>query len=119
MLAKLISSDIEINCSKPFSHTSSNSLDIEEEVAKQINTLKPFDMEPRMVIPQKHFVSEKQNKCEEEINLAPQNRIGNIDLCKCGYECKPMATFAETFCLFVRLNPEREHLTIQLLWATA
>ena len=58
-LAKLISSDIKKNCSKPFSHTSSNSLDIEEEVTKQINTLKPFDMEPRKVIPQKHFVSEK------------------------------------------------------------
>ena len=67
------------NCSKSFSDASSNSLDIEEEVTKQINTLKPFDMEPRKAIPKKHFVSEKENNCEEEINLTPQDRIGNID----------------------------------------
>ena len=93
------------NCSKSFSDSSSNSSDIEEEVTKQINMLKPFDMEPRNAIPQKHFVSEKENNCEEEINLAPQDRIGNIDQCKCGYECKPMATFVESLCLLVRLKP--------------
>ena len=32
-------------CSKSFSDAS-NSSDIEEEIIKQINTLKPFDMEP-------------------------------------------------------------------------
>ena len=48
---------------------------------KQINTLKPFDMEPRKAIRKKHFVLEEQNNCEEEINLTPQDRIGNTDWC--------------------------------------
>ena len=32
----------------------------------------------------KPFVSEEENNCVEEINLTPQDRIGNIDWCKCG-----------------------------------
>ena len=66
------------NCSKSFSNAS-NSSDIEEEVIKQINTLKPFYMEPRNAIPKKLFVSEEQNNCEEEINLTPLDRTGNIN----------------------------------------
>ena len=42
----------------------------------------------------KTFVPEEENNCEVEINLTPQDRIANIDWCKCGCECKPMATFA-------------------------
>ena len=38
-------------------------------------------MEPCKVIPKKPFV------LEEEINLTPQDRIGNIDGCKCVCEC--------------------------------
>ena len=41
---------------------SSNS-DIKEEIVKQINMLKPFDVEPRKDIPKKHFVSEEENNC--------------------------------------------------------
>ena len=52
-------------------------------------------MESRKDIPKKIFVSEEENNCKEEINLTPQDRIGNID-CKLGCECKPMATFAES-----------------------
>ena len=48
-------------------------------------------MESSKAIPKKPF------NCEEEINLTPQDRIGNISWCKCGYECKPMATVAEHF----------------------
>ena len=55
------------NCSKSFSDSSSNSSDIEEEVTKQINMLKPFDMEPRNAIPQKHFVSEKENTVKKKL----------------------------------------------------
>ena len=40
-------------------------------------------MEPRKVIPEKHFVSEEENNCEEEVNLTPEDRIGNSDWCKC------------------------------------
>ena len=36
----------EKNCSKSFSDAS-NSSDIEEDIIKQINTPKPFNMEPR------------------------------------------------------------------------
>ena len=36
-------------------------------------------MEPRKAIPKKYFVSEKENTCEEEINLTRQDRISNID----------------------------------------
>ena len=50
--------------------------------AIQISTLKPFNMETRKAIPKKHFVSEEENNCEEETNLAPQDRIRNW--CKCG-----------------------------------
>ena len=69
--------------------------------ATQINTLKLFDMEPRKDISRKHFVSEEENNSEEEINLAPQDRIGNVDWCKCGCRYKPMATFAESFYLLL------------------
>ena len=62
-------------------------------------------MEHRKAIPRKHFVSEEENNCEEEINLTPHDRIGNIDLYKCGCEGKSMATFAESFCLLLRLKP--------------
>ena len=46
---------MEKNCSKSFSDASSDSSDIEEEVTKQVITLKPFDMEPRKAIPKKKF----------------------------------------------------------------
>ena len=68
------------NCSKSFSDVR-NSSDIEEEIIKQINMLKPFGMEPPKAIPKKLFVSEEENNCKEEINLTLQNRIGNIDWC--------------------------------------
>ena len=91
------------NCSKSFSDAS-NSSDIEEEIIKQINTLKPFGMESHTAIPKKHFLSEEENNCEEEINLTPQDGISNIDWCKCQCECKLMATFADSFCLLLRLK---------------
>ena len=69
---------MEKNCSKSFSDAR-NSSDIKEEVIKQTNTLKSFYVEPRKAIPKKYFVSEEQNNCEEEINLTPKDRIGNID----------------------------------------
>ena len=46
-----------------------------------------------------------ENNGEEEINLTPQDRIGNIDQCECGRECTPIATFAETLCPLVQLKP--------------
>ena len=49
----------------------------------------------------KHFVLEKINNCEEEINSKPQERIANIDLCRCGCKCKPMATFGKSFFLLL------------------
>ena len=36
-------------------------------------------MEPRNAIPKKLFVLEEQNNCEEEINLTPLDRTGNIN----------------------------------------
>ena len=66
--AKLLGRDMEKNCSKSFSDAI-NSSGIEEEIIKQINRLKPLDMEPRKDIPKKQFVSEKGNKCDEEIDL--------------------------------------------------
>ena len=89
--------------SKSFSDAS-NSSDINKDIIKQINRLKPFNMEPCKAIPMKCFVSEEENTCEEEINLTPQERIGNADWYKCGCECKLMATFAESFCLFLWLK---------------
>ena len=71
---------MEKNCSKSFSDVS-NSSDIEQEIIKQINTLKPFNIEPRKAIPNKSFVSEEENNCEEKINLTLQDRIVNIDWC--------------------------------------
>ena len=32
-------------------------------------------------VQKKHFVSEEENNCEEEINSKPQDRISNIDWC--------------------------------------
>ena len=68
--------------------------------------LKPFDMDPRKAIAKKHFVLEEKNNCEEEINLTPQDRIGNSDCCKCECECKLLATFAESFCLLFWLKSQ-------------
>ena len=69
---------MEKNCSKSFSDAS-NSSDIEEEIIKEITTLKPFDMESCKAIIKKHFVSEAESNCEQEINLTQQDRIGKID----------------------------------------
>ena len=90
---------------KTFSDTSISS-DIEEEITKQISTLKPFDMEPCKAIPKKYFLLVEEIRCKEEINLTPQDRIGNIDWCKYGCECKSIATFAENFCLLLRLKSQ-------------
>ena len=56
---------MEKNCPKSFSDASDSS-DIEEEIIKQINALKPLDMEPRKAVAKKYFVSEEENNCEEE-----------------------------------------------------
>ena len=47
---------MEKNCSKSFSDASNSSDIIEEEIIKQLNTPKPFDMDPRKAITKKHFV---------------------------------------------------------------
>ena len=62
-------------------------------------------METRKAITKKHFVSEKENNCEEEINLRPQDRPSNIDQCKCGCEYNTTATIAKSLCLLVWLKP--------------
>ena len=82
--------------SKSFSDAN-NTSDIEEEIIKQINSVKPFDMEPCKAIPKKPFVPEKENNCEEENNLTPQDRIGNID-------CANVNVSANYFCSFFRLK---------------
>ena len=103
-MPKLISSDTEEKIyTKSFSDAS-NSSDIKEKVVKQINILKLFDMEPYKAISKKHFVSEEENNCKEGTNLTPQDRIGNIDWCKCGCKFKPMTRLAESFCLLLRLK---------------
>ena len=91
---------MEKKCSKSF-FDASHSSDIEDKIIKKINTLKPFDMEARKTVPKKQFVLEEGNNCEEEISLAPQDRIGNINWRKCVCECKSVVTFAESFCLFL------------------
>ena len=58
-LTKLISS-MDKKLLKMF-FDASNSSDIEEEIMKQISTLKLFDREPREAIPKKSFVSEEEN----------------------------------------------------------
>ena len=69
---------MEKNCSKSFSDAS-NSSDIEEEIIKEMTTLKPFDMESRKAITKKHFVSEAESNCEQEINLTQQDRTSKTD----------------------------------------
>ena len=59
-------------------------------------------MERRKAIPKKRFVSEEENNGEEEINLTSQDRIDNINWCKCRCECEPMVTFTESFLLLPR-----------------
>ena len=44
-------------------------------------------MECRKAIPKKRFVSEEENNGEEEINLTSQDRIDNINWCRCRCEC--------------------------------
>ena len=55
-------------------------------------------------VQKKYFESKEEKGCGEEINLTPQDRIANIDWCKCRCEYKPMATFAESFCLLLQLK---------------
>ena len=61
-------------------------------------------MEPCKAIPNKPFLLKKENNCEEEIKVTPQDWIGNTDWWKS--ECKLMVTFAESFCLLVRLKSQ-------------
>ena len=61
-------------------------------------------MKPHKAIPGKTFVSKEENKCKEEFDLIPPDRIGNIDWGKCGCEYKLKATFAESFCLLFWLK---------------
>ena len=63
-------------------------------------------MKPCKGILKKCFVQEEENNCEEEINLTLQERIGNINWCKCGCECKPMVIFAESFYLLLLLKSQ-------------
>ena len=80
--------------SKSFSDAN-NSSDIEEEIIKEIKMLKPFNMVPCKAIPEKPFISEEENNCKE-INLTPQDRIGNINWCKYSYvNVNYKVTFAE------------------------
>ena len=69
---------MERECSKSFSDASDSS-NTEEEIIKQINILKPLNMEPCKAVPKKPFVSEEETNCEGEINLTPQDKIGNIN----------------------------------------
>ena len=55
-------------------------------------------------VQKKHFISEEENYCVEEINLRPQDRIANIDWCKCACEWETMATLAENFYLLLQLK---------------
>ena len=55
-------------------------------------------------VQKKHFISEEENYCVEEINLRPQDRIANIDWCKFACEWETMATLTESFCLLLRLK---------------
>ena len=99
--------DIERKCLNKLAKLRSSEPFIHLQIIIQINTLKLFDTEPCKAIPKKNFVSEEANNCEEKINLAPQDRIGNIDWCICRCECKLMATFAESFCLLLGINHRR------------
>ena len=94
---------MERECSKSFSDASDSS-NTEKEIIKQINMLKPFNMEPCKAVPKKLFVSEEESNCEGEISLTPQDKIGNINWWKCGCDCKLMLIFAESFCLLFRLK---------------
>ena len=69
---------MERECSKSFSDASDSS-NTEKEIIKQINMLKPFNMEPCKAVPKKLFVSEEESNCEGEISLTPQDKIGNIN----------------------------------------
>ena len=60
-------------------------------------------MEPCKAITKKHFVSEEESN-RDEVTLTPQDRISNIDWCECGYECKPIIAFVESFNLLLRLK---------------
>ena len=57
---------METNCLK--SSDTSNFSDIEEKIIKK---MKPFWNQSK-TITKKHFVSEEENNCEEEIDLTPQ-----------------------------------------------
>ena len=96
-LTKLKCSDMEKDYSNFFLMTATLQI-LKKRLLNKKNTLKPFDMELRKAIPKKLFVSEEENNCQEELNLTPQDKIGNIDWCKCEYECKLMAIFGESFC---------------------
>ena len=69
--------------------------DIEEELATKINTLVPFDMEPRKKIDDKNF---ELGADSFEDHLLTTNRIGNIKWCKCGERCQAMKTEEESLC---------------------
>ena len=77
-------------------------------------------MKPLKTILKKPFVWEERDNCDEETNLKPQYKIGNIDWCKCVCECKLIAAFAKNFCLLLRLKSQSARgASCHLAFATA
>ena len=79
----------------------------EIEICTMVN-LKPYDMEPRRKCEhgEVEFTSQSNSSSDNETE---QERIGNIDWCDCGKNCRAMETHTESLCC-QDTNEIQEHL---------
>ena len=63
--------------------------DFSENEIADLNSLKPFEFEPKKTIEDTNFSGSDD---EEEGMEDKVKRIGNSECCKCSKQCKPMKT---------------------------
>ena len=74
---------------------STDESDFSENEIPNLNSLKPFEFEPKTNIEDINFSSSDDG--EEGIEDKVK-RIGNSEWCECNKQCKPMKTYTESLC---------------------
>ena len=74
---------------------STDKSDFKENEIPNLNSLKPFEFEPKANIEGINFSSSDD---EEEGIEDKVKRIGNSEWCECSKQCKPMKTYTESLC---------------------
>ena len=74
---------------------STDESDFSENEIADLNSLKPFEFEPKTNI---EDINNSSSDDEEEGIEDKVERIGNGEWCECSKQCKPMKTYPESLC---------------------